>query len=220
MRINAFKYKKDTFSLENPEPFSLNNGITAICGPVGSGKSTFIKLLSDPELQNVNVLDHYPFPAYLSQDLSRLFSGNTIESLLKIYAAPDTIIGQSFNNNYFYELCEQFNFPINDDPNRPLYRFSEGELQRLAIALTIALERPLALFDEPITALNASYREIFYKLIHQEKLKHKIIFVSHSLNDLRCLADEFVFIHQGLVNQPAPINLLLEKNEYLQYFRP
>ncbi|MCK5685429.1 ATP-binding cassette domain-containing protein [bacterium] len=220
MHINTFTYHPGQFTVKNSHTIQLHDQVTALCGPVGSGKSSLIKLMADPELRHIQVLSDYPFPAYLSQDLTRLFTGNTVESIYQLYSASGTQIGNTFNKNKFKKICQLFNFPFDTYRKRKLHNFSQGELQRLAIALATSVDSPFALYDEPLTALNASYRKVFYKLIQEEKEHRRILIVSHSLRDIRCMADEFIWIQEGILHPPEAMKVLLENKEYLQYFRP
>ncbi len=220
MLMNSFTYRNGEFVLENPGPLQLDARCTAVCGPVGSGKSTLFKLLADPELRPVGAFSGTPFLSYLSQDLTRLFSGNTPESLIRLYSAPGTQIGRHFQISRFRELCNIFEFPLATERTRRLHSFSEGELQRLALSLALAVDSELLLLDEPLTALNARFRDVFYTLIAKEKTRRQFLLISHSARDISRTSDQFIWVHEGRITQGGDVKLLLEKKEYLQYLRP
>ncbi|MCK4814016.1 MAG: hypothetical protein KAT14_08780, partial [Candidatus Marinimicrobia bacterium] len=73
MKILPFTYRiSSEKTLLNDQEIDLSaSECIGIIGPVGSGKSQFIKLLADYQLHDVGAFSEYPFCAYLSQDLTR-----------------------------------------------------------------------------------------------------------------------------------------------------
>ena len=93
MKILPFKYEINSQKIfKNEKIIDISDySCIGVIGKIGSGKSTLIKLLVDYELQNVGAFDSYDFSAYLSQDLSRLFIGNTLETIINLYENKDRI---------------------------------------------------------------------------------------------------------------------------------
>lgn len=77
-------------------------------------------------------------------------------------------------------------------------KFSLGMKKRAVIAQAI-LERPdVLLFDEPTNGLDKDGRELFFKLLAEEKEQGKIIIVcSHISEDIRGMADEIIIVEDG-----------------------
>lgn len=194
--------------------------IIGISGPVGSGKSTFIKLLADRELHSVGVADDIPFAAYLSQDLTRLFTGNTLQTILYLYSDPVHEVGRYFNMSAFEEYADRLELPWRERRNGRINFFSEGELQRIAIALAFATEAELTILDEPTTALNSRYAGIFYQLAKSRSQQTRILFVSHRFADLRALADAVIWIENMRLETVFMPKDLLENQNLYRYFRP
>ncbi|MDD3806572.1 MAG: ATP-binding cassette domain-containing protein [Candidatus Marinimicrobia bacterium] len=166
--------------------------VTGICGPVGSGKSTFIKLLVDYKYRHLNIFSNYGFSAYLSQDLTRLFTGNTVKSIVDMYRDSRYEVGRHFQEKDFFRYIAMFDFPFESRKDDFLTDFSEGERQRLAIALTAATVAQTAVYDEPTTALNARYRECFYKIVKQQAQNTRIFIISHRISDLLATCDSLI----------------------------
>jgi len=168
MKILPFKYEINSqkiFKNEKIIDISAYSCI-GIIGKIGSGKSTLIKLLVDYELQNVGAFDSYDFSAYLSQDLSRLFIGNTLETIINLYENKSYEIGKYFDKVLFLKYIEKLELNINNKYNRRLIDFSVGEAQRIAIALTSAIVSKIVVYDESTTALNNHYLNIFYSIVN------------------------------------------------------
>ncbi len=222
MKLNPFTYQISSDSnFINTTSISLDSSsCIGICGPVGSGKSTLIKLLADPELKEIQAFSESPFVSYLSQDLTRLFLGNTLQSIIKLYEDSSHQIGKYFRSENFYNYCEMLNFPLQGRLNDRLNTFSEGELQRLAIALASAVEAKVTLFDEPTTALNFRHKEAFYSLAQEIKKRSRIFIISHSLSDILALTDKIIRIENLEIKEVIETKQILEKSDYLRYFRP
>jgi len=218
--ILPFDFQLGSFRLRNEHPLTLGRGIYAVTGAVGSGKSTLIKLLADPALREADAYSVYPFISYLSQDLTRLFAGNTLESLLKVYSTPGSAVGDHFDLQRFEFLCEYMDLSFSERRSDRLFHFSEGELQRTAIALAFAVESDILVLDEPLTALNQRHRKAFYRLAAEEKRRRTLLLISHSLQDIRCCADYCIPIRNGVLQGCFELKQFLEKPEFLRYFRP
>lgn len=83
--------------------------------------------------------------------------------------------------------------------NKHPHQLSGGMLQRIMIALAIALEPDLIIADEPTTALDAiSQYEVVEQLLRlRADLGCSMIFVSHDLGVVRKVADEVMVMKDG-----------------------
>ncbi|MFD0588725.1 staphylopine uptake ABC transporter ATP-binding protein CntD [Paenibacillus sp. GCM10027627] len=81
------------------------------------------------------------------------------------------------------------------------HELSGGMLQRLMIALAIALEPEVIIADEPTTALDAvtayEVTEQFVRL--RERLGSSILFVSHDLGAVKRIADNMLVMKDGAI---------------------
>jgi len=102
--------------------------------------------------------------------------------------------------------------------NRFPPELSGGQLQRVVIAMALSTNPKLLLLDEPTTALDADLREVIIKLLLklQEKLKFKMLFVTHDISTASKLCSEITVIKKGRVVETGLIDevLRLPKKEY------
>lgn len=191
---------------------------TAIIGAVGSGKSLLIKLLADSHLHEIAAFSEYPFSAYLSQDLTRLFIGNTPESILELYNDKRFTVGQHFNSELFGIYAKRLEIDHLLSKNRRLIHYSEGERQRLGICLAAAVKAPVTILDEPTTALNIEHRNTFFEIVDEIKKRSRVFIISHRLLDCLSTADHLIRMEDLQVIEHFPIEQIIEKEHILNYY--
>lgn len=191
---------------------------TAIMGAVGSGKSLMIKLLADSHLHDISAYSEYPFCAYLSQDLTRLFTGNTMESILDIYKDKRYMVGQHFDLEFFNSYAKRLKIDELVLNNRRLNHYSEGERQRLGICLAAAVKAPVTILDEPTTALNMEHRKMLFEIIAEIKERSRVFIISHRLLDCLSVADHVIRLDDLQIIEHFPIEQIIEKEHILTYY--
>ena len=220
MKILPFIYKiSDTKELINALEIDLSaSSCTAIMGSVGSGKSLLIKLLSDSHLREVGAFSEYPFCAYLSQELTRLFTGNTPESILELYKDKRYTVGQYFDPMLFDQYAKKLEIDQLLDKNRRLAHYSEGERQRLGLCLAAAIKAPVTILDEPTTALNMAYRQILFEIIKEVQERSRVFIISHRLLDCIAVADHLIRMEDLNIAEHFSIEQIIEKEHILSYY--
>ncbi len=220
MKILPFTYRiSSEKTLFNDQEIDLSTSeCIGIIGPVGSGKSQFIKLLADYQLHDVGAFSEYPFCAYLSQDLTRLFTGNTPDSILDMYCDSKHTVGQHFDRDLFSGYCKKLNITDLVNKNRRLTHYSEGERQRLGICLAAAVLAPVTILDEPTTALDIGYRQILYSLINDIKKRSKVFVISHRLLDCLETCGQMIWMENLDIADSFPVEQMIEKSHILSYY--
>lgn len=174
----------DNFSISLP----LENW-SCLTGHSGKGKSTLFKLmlgLYTPQEGRVYLkTDQGDIPcgketrhlfAYVPQDFA-LFSGTVLENLLLV--APDADEEKVKNAisiaqaDYIWDQTYQLETQVREN-NAGL---SKGQLQRLAIARAVLMERPIFLLDECTSALDARTEDAV--LENLQKMGKQAILVTH-----------------------------------------
>lgn len=205
-------------AVKNLESGIRNHQCLAIMGPVGSGKSLLIKLLADSQLYELGAYSEYPFCAYLSQDLTRMFTGNSIESILEIYQDKRYSVGQHFNKSLFDIYAEKLNISKLIKANRRLMHYSEGERQRLGLCLAAAVEAKVTILDEPTTALNIEHRLALYEMIKGMKKRTQVIIISHRFLDCLSVADYFIRMDKLELKEHFSVEQIIDKEHILSYY--
>jgi phosphate transport system ATP-binding protein len=93
---------------------------------------------------------------------------------------------------------------VKDRLHSPAAKLSIGQLQRLALARTLAVEPEVILADEPTSALDPISAKIVESRFRLLKQDYTIVVVTHILRQARRLADYVVFIFMGEVVEYGP----------------
>ena len=92
-----------------------------------------------------------------------------------------------------------------NDPEKKLLSFphqlSGGERQRVMIAMALVNEPKLLIADEPTTALDVTIQAQILELMKelQRELAMSVLFITHDLGIVRCIADRVAVMHDGLI---------------------
>ena len=89
---------------------------------------------------------------------------------------------------------------------------SGGEQQRLALARVWALRPEILFLDEPTASLDpGATHEIENVILALHAAGTKIVMVTHNLGQVRRLADEILYLHQGRLLERAPAEQFLKR---------
>lgn len=189
---------------------SVAPGLTAVVGPSGGGKSTFLALVAgfvEPDRGRI---------LWQDRDLSGLAPG----------ARPVAMLFQ--DGNLFPHLDIRTNVALGLSPRaRPseealaqadaaLARvgldgagarkpgaLSGGQQSRAALARTLLTERPVVCLDEPFAALGPALRAEMLDLTAELLRDRTVLLVTHHPDDARRVAPRTILVAGGRVHPPA-----------------
>lgn len=220
----SFSYDGKKNVLNNLNLNFKKNTLTTIVGNSGSGKSTILKLILGsylPTYGNIkidNILIH---------DLSKdNYFHNLVFVSSDTYLFNDTIKNNfkisnpNIDDNKIYELLKKvdlYDFVKNDKDGldkiilEDSKNISGGQKQRLALAISLALDKRIYIFDEATSNIDSDSEKIITDNIKNLSKNKTVIFVTHRL--INCLgADNIYFIENGKLIESGCHNKLLEKN--------
>ncbi len=171
-------------------------GITAVIGPNGSGKTTLLKLLhgaieadsgtykpGSADLESALVLHHTP----LIKASVRTNMAIVKDSLGK-HKVTENDIDQALASVGLTHL-----------KNQSALKLSAGERQRLSLARAKCQRPKMILLDEPTANLDPSTTEQVEAIIQQMADEGcGVIFTSHHLGQVQALADQIIFLNEGV----------------------
>lgn len=169
MKNVSFKYRDgDSFVLKNVNIKATPGETIAFVGPSGEGKTTLLKLLlgivgsTEGEMylqtdggNTVNISDSTRrFCSYVPQSIN-IFSGTIAENLRMVKPdATDEELQKVIKTADLGDMIEQLPDGLNTVVNEHGANFSQGQLQRLAIARALLRESMILLMDEATSALD------------------------------------------------------------------
>ena len=185
-----------------------SQGVTALFGLSGSGKSSLINLVSgliDPDEGVISLNDRELFNSaenscvpinqrnigYVFQD-ARLFPHYTVNGNLR-YGMKNTSKDEF---NYIVELLG-----IGHLLKRYPITLSGGEKQRVAIGRALLTDPEILLMDEPLSALDLPRKRELMNYLERlsKEISIPILYVTHSLDELLRLAERVVLLTNGKV---------------------
>jgi putative ABC transport system ATP-binding protein len=184
----------------------------AILGQSGSGKTTFLSLISaldSPKsgeiLLNGKDIKALGYDKYRRDEISIIFqSYNLIPYLTAVenVLVPMSITDNKLPDNHrevAYNLLD-YSGITRDKADRLVNKLSGGEQQRVAIARALATNVDIILADEPTGNLDEEMEQeivdIFKELAHAHN--KCVIMVTHS-NEIAQQADEMLYLRKGVL---------------------
>jgi ABC-type sulfate/molybdate transport systems ATPase subunit len=95
----------------------------------------------------------------------------------------------------FVGLCEYYRFYP--------YQLSGGQIQRAALARSLAAEPKVLLLDEPVSAVDPQLHESFRLELRNylQKLKITVVYVTHNLSEAFIMSDRIAVMGNGSIQQ-------------------
>lgn len=186
---------------------SFTDGINAVCGPNGSGKTSLLRVLKGlvKASSGTIVVD--------GQDLSRSTSARLARIGLVFQDADVQTVGESVekdiefgpaNLGWSREKTESVTNRVIELLGMEEYRkkrpqvLSGGEKRCLAIAGVLAMESRIILMDEPFANLDlASVQKVLSAVVQLKAQGICVVIVSHETDKFLSLADNVVVMDRG-----------------------
>lgn len=216
----TFAYHKNII-IDNISVEFKDRTITAITGPSGKGKSTFLTIINrlwedTPEVKmegevsilfdntSYNIYDKSMDLPYLRRKVGMVFQMpnplpmsiiKNISFPLKLSGCKDKKIVAAKAEKSLQEafLWDEVKDRLNDDARS----LSGGQQQRLCIARALMLEPEILLLDEPTSSLDEKASSIIEEMLVQLKKDTTILMVSHYRDQVKKVADRVIELSDG-----------------------
>ena len=209
---NITKKFPGVIALENVNLQIDAGKVTAIIGENGAGKSTLMKILSGVYTDYEGQIIFKGKQVHFSGTAAAQEAGIAI-----IHQELNLIPYLSIRENIFLgkELITTFGFldkkgmqiktkellhilGLNVDPETLVATLKVGQQQMVEIAKALLVDADLIIMDEPTSAITESEVESLFTVINQLRKENKaIVYISHKLNELFKIADQYIVLRDG-----------------------
>ena len=208
--------------------------LTAIVGPNGAGKTTYFNLISGQlkatagqvtlngrDLSNLSASQRTRAGLGRAFQLTNLFPRLTVmENVrLAVQAARGGKHHRGFNLWSIWsdhkDLLDRADdiltaVGMNDKESELVSNLPHGDQRKLEVALLMALDAQVFMFDEPTAGMNAAEAPVILNLIRKlkEDASKTILLVEHKMDVVRELADRIIVLHNGTLvadGEPAEV---------------
>jgi len=204
--------------------------LTAIVGPNGAGKTTYFNLISGqlPATSGRVLLDGQDItrasvPARTGRGIGRafqltnLFPGLTVRENVRLVVQARAARGFDLasvaaSDRDMIEAADRIldRVDLLDAASQPASALPHGDQRKLEVALMIALEPSVLMFDEPTAGMSVDEVPVVLDLIAELKRdsSRTILLVEHKMDVIRTLADRIIVLHNGQLvadGEPAAV---------------
>ena len=190
-----------------------DGGLTVVAGPSGSGKSTLLRLCNRLEVPSEGTVRHR------GTDVAERDPLELRREVAMVFQRPVTFAGtvrdnlheadRSLDDDACAELLERAGLG-SAFLDRDAGELSGGEAQRACLARALATRPRVLLMDEPTSSLDgeaaAVLEDLARKLVEDGT---PVIWVTHSQEQLRRLADHVVLLAEGRVDRSGSADEVL-----------
>jgi len=205
--------------------------LTAIVGPNGAGKTTYFNLISGqlPASEGQVLLygedvTRDPAPIRTRKGMGRafqltnLFPNLTVLENVRLAVQARAGLGLNLVSMWgshveLIERAEQYlaRVALADRRTTVASALPHGDQRKLEVAILLALEPAIFMFDEPTAGMSVDEVPVILDLIHEikEQKDKTVLLVEHKMDVVRSLADRIIVLHQGeLVADGLPAEVI------------
>lgn len=205
--------------------------LTAIVGPNGAGKTTYFNLISGQipasggrvflrgrDISGQSVSQRTRAGIGRAFQLTNLFPDLTVLENVRLVVQSHS--GQGFNmwsmaskHAEMVEAAEAIlkRVRLIEQRGQVVSELSHGNQRKLEVALLIALDPAVYMFDEPTAGMSVDEAPVVLDLIAELKSQtdRTILLVEHKMDVIRTLADRIIVLHNGaLAADGAPAEVM------------
>ena len=216
LTVEGLQLVQDDFNLQ-ADMVLKPGGITAVIGPSGGGKSTFLSAIAGflPPAEghilwqgrNLTTLAPGDRPVSILFQDNNLFPHLSVAQNVGLALRPSLRLSASDRARVAEVLASVGLAGLED---RKPGRLSGGQQSRAALARVLLADRPVVLLDEPFAALGPGLKQEMLALVRDRLAgpDRVVLMVTHDPRDAQLVADDVVLVADGRAAQPVATQAL------------
>jgi branched-chain amino acid transport system ATP-binding protein len=208
--------------------------LTVIVGPNGAGKTTYFNLVSGQlpatsgsvllngaDVTRLGAARRTQMGIGRAFQLTNLFPNLTVMENVRLAVQSRARIGMNmfsvwFGHRELIARAEHFleRVALAGRRHARVATLSHGDQRKLEVAILLALEPDVLMFDEPTAGMSVDEVPVVLELIQQVKAQRNktVLLVEHKMDVVRQLADRIIVLHDGaLVADGVPGEVMQSK---------
>ena len=175
-------------------------GIIGLLGPNGSGKTTFIKLLTgllSPTEGSVKIAG-YEIGPETKAIVSYLSDAHSLTDNYTVTEQLDYV--EDFFTDFDRKKAEEMIEELGVERKQKIKALSKGTKEKLSLILTLSRNAKVYILDEPIAGVDPAAREyILQRILSHKKENATVIISTHLISEIEQYFDYVLFLKQGNV---------------------
>ncbi|MFD2365848.1 ABC transporter ATP-binding protein [Pseudoduganella sp. GCM10020061] len=193
--------------------------LTVIVGPNGAGKTTFFNLVSGQlpatsgqvllggrDITSQGAARRTRLGIGRAFQLTNLFPNLSVKENVRLAVQSRAGVGLNMfslwsGHRELIERAEHYlsRVAMQDQRDTTVAALSHGDKRKLEVAILLALEPGVMMFDEPTAGMSVDEVPVVLDLIHQVKAEGNktVLLVEHKMDVVRSLADRIIVLHNG-----------------------
>lgn len=190
-----------------------NGKIIGLLGPNGSGKTTFIKLLTGlltPD-EGLVLVDGQKPGVGTRRVVAYLPDRNFLNTYMKVGEIVKYFedFFEDFKAERAYRMLEELGI----EKDAQLKTLSKGNKEKVALILTMSRDAKLYVLDEPIAGVDPATRDyIIRTIINNYQPEASVLISTHLISDIESVLDEVIFIQGGRILLQKTVDEIREEN--------
>lgn len=192
--------------LENLNIEVKNNEFVAIVGKSGCGKTTLLNAIA-------GFIEHSG-KIKKPNKIGVVFQNYAVFPWLTVYENIAFGVNNKEKINHYLGMVD-----LSDKRNNYPFELSGGQIQRVALARTLATNPELVLMDEPYGALDIYNRDKMQQWLLKiwSEEKKTVVFVTHSIEEAIFLADRVLLLKNKKIIKDFKIDLTRPRNKAIKF---
>ncbi|RYH09201.1 ABC transporter ATP-binding protein [Tropicimonas sp. IMCC6043] len=200
--------------------------LTAIVGPNGAGKTTYFNLISGQvpasagkvllkgrEVTRLPVAERTRRGIGRAFQLTNLFPGLSVFENVRLVIQARChrgfdLFSMAMSHAEISEAAQEILARVRlwDLSGQPVSELSHGNQRKLEVAMLIALDPKVYMFDEPTAGMSVDEAPVVLDLIAglKDDVTRTILLVEHKMDVIRTLADRIIVLHNGTLAADGP----------------